>query len=165
MGSILSSYIFPHPPIIVPEVGHGREREAADTVNAVERAAAEIAEERPTTIIVTTPHGPVFQDYIYISTECTLEGDLESFGADDVKLEFKNNIDLVNSIISQAKHEGIPAGGLEESIAKNMEFQESWIMVQLCHYTLLTRNYPISSLCIWQSPACHFWTYINLECV
>lgn len=118
MGSIISSYIFPHPPIIVPEVGKGNESGAEETVNAVKRAAADIKQDKPTTIILTSPHAPVFQDYIYISTDSELRGTLGNFGAPGVKLKFENNIELVNSIINHAKQEGILSGGLEESLIR-----------------------------------------------
>jgi AmmeMemoRadiSam system protein A len=118
MGRIISSYIFPHPPIIVPEVGRGEEKGAFKTLSAVKKAAAIIGSEKPDTIIVTTPHGPIFQDYVYISTSDRLVGDLSRFGAGSVRLEFQNNISLVNNIIKHAKSEGIYSGGLEDSAAR-----------------------------------------------
>ena len=118
MGKIISSYIFPHPPIIVPEVGRGREREAADTINAVKKAALKIAEEKPETIIITSPHAPLFQDYIYISTAPRLCGDFGRFGSGGVKLEFSNNVELVERIIRQSGKYGIHAGGLGDNIAR-----------------------------------------------
>ncbi|MCX7708666.1 MAG: AmmeMemoRadiSam system protein A [Clostridia bacterium] len=118
MGRIISSYIFPHPPIIIPEVGRGEEKGAQATTEAVKRAAQDIAGEKPTTIIVTTPHGPVFQDYIYLSAEERLSGDFGRFGAGHVRLEFDNNTELVRKIIERAKAKGIFAGGLEDHLAR-----------------------------------------------
>lgn len=118
MGKIKNAYIFPHPPIIVPEVGRGEEQGAAATISAVGKAAAEISEIKPTTIIVTTPHGPLFQDYIYISSSSRLAGDFGRFGAGKVRMEFENNTDLVSRIVNQAKKDGIFAGGLEEKLMK-----------------------------------------------
>lgn len=118
MGRIISSYIFPHPPVIVPEVGRGAESCASQTVEAVKKAAEAIKSDRPATIIVTTPHGPVFQDYVYISVSEELSGDLGRFGGGNVKMNFKNNIDLVNRIIKYAKEEGIYSGGLDEDVAR-----------------------------------------------
>lgn len=125
MGRIVGSYIFPHPPVIIPEIGEGRERDAEQTVNAVKKAAGNIKRDRPSTIIVTTPHGPVFQDYVYISTSEKIEGNLGMFGKDDVKMEFENNIELVNRIVAHAKDEGIFCGGLEDSIARKYKVSKS----------------------------------------
>lgn len=118
MGSIISSYIFPHPPIIVPEVGRGNEEGAQETIIAAQKVAEDIKNDKPTTIIVTTPHGPVFQDFIYISTGDRIHGDLSKFGAGNVKLEYENNPELVNKIIEEADNSGIFAGGLEDSFLK-----------------------------------------------
>lgn len=118
MGNIISSYIFPHPPIIIPEIGKGEEKNAMKTVDAVSRAAEAIKKDKPTTIILTTPHGPVFQDFIYISTSEELSGDLKKFGSSSVKLSFKNNTDLVEKITRYSNDEGIPAGGLDDKIIK-----------------------------------------------
>lgn len=118
MGRIISSYIFPHPPIIIPEVGKGAESGAEDTISAVGKAAAKIKDDRPTTIIVTTPHGPVFQDYVHMGTSERLSGDLSRFGSPGVRLEFDNNIEMVNRIIEYAKEQGISSGGLDDGIMK-----------------------------------------------
>lgn len=118
MGRIVSAYIMPHPPIIVPEVGKGGELGASDTVNAVKRAAREIRGEKPGTIIVTTPHGPVFQDFIHISTSKRLKGDLGKFGCPKIAADFQNNLAMVDKITAYAKDSGIFAGGLDESISR-----------------------------------------------
>lgn len=118
MGRIISSYIFPHPPIIVPEVGKGNEGGAIQTIKAVERAAEEIKKEKPSTIILTSPHAPLFEDYIYINNKETLSGDLGEFGGRGVSLSFKNNSEMMNKIIDVAKEEGIGAGGIDEGIGR-----------------------------------------------
>jgi AmmeMemoRadiSam system protein A len=118
MGKIISSYIMPHPPIVVPEVGKGEEAGAQKTLDAMRKAGAIIKTEKPTTIVLTTSHGPVFSDYIYISTSPRLSGSLSRFRASGVKLEFENNTELVNRIIEYANTEGIYAGGLEDSLIR-----------------------------------------------
>jgi len=113
MGTLLNGYILPHPPIIVPGIGHGRERQAERTIEAVKRAAAEIASERPTTIILSTPHAPGFRDYVYIPDTETLEGDFAAFGSPDIRLSFQNNRELGALIAEKSKLSGIPAGALD----------------------------------------------------
>ncbi len=118
MGGITRAYIFPHPPILVPEVGKGERGKASATIQAFERAAEEIGKAAPATIIVTTPHGPMFQDFIHISLSPQLSGDFGRFGAPQVSLEFSNNLPLVNRIIELGNAEGIYCGGLEDSLAR-----------------------------------------------
>ncbi|AEV69524.1 AmmeMemoRadiSam system protein A [Acetivibrio clariflavus] len=117
MGRIIGAYIFPHPPIIVPEVGKGEEEAARKTIDAAIKAAGEIKNQKPSTIIVTTPHAPAFEDYIYISEHKTLKGSFKRFGRADVNLSFDNNLNLVQSIICHASEEGIQAGGIDGATA------------------------------------------------
>ncbi len=125
MGRIISAYVFPHPPVIVPEVGGGCEKDAADTLKACRRAAQDISGEKPSTIIVTTPHGPVFQDYIYMADSTKLTGNLADFGAPDVYFEHLNNTDLAQSIFEKARDRGIKAGGLERSVMKQHNIKDT----------------------------------------
>ncbi len=106
-------------------MGKGSESDAVNTIKAVEKAVKEIENDNPTTIIVITPHGPVFQDYIYISVKDKLYGDLLKFGNKNVKLEFSNNTVLVNDIIENAKSEDIFSGGLDISLLKKYNISEN----------------------------------------
>jgi|LSQX01.3.fsa_nt_gb AmmeMemoRadiSam system protein A len=121
MGRIISSYIFPHPPVIIPEVGKGEEQGAINTVNAALKASMEIKKERPSTIILSSPHAPLFEDYIYISDEEVLKGSMGRFGREDVSLSFKNNVHLAEKITMYAKQEGISAGGIEIGLVKKYQ--------------------------------------------
>ena len=54
--AILAAYMVPHPPMIVPAVGRGSERQVEATRAAYVRVAEEIAALRPETIILSSPH-------------------------------------------------------------------------------------------------------------
>lgn len=99
MGMLLSSYIFPHPPIIVPEIGKGEEFEAQKTINGCKQAALDIKEKNPDTIVIITPHGPVFKDAVSISVEKSLGGSFGNFRCPNVKFIFENDMDLVNNVL------------------------------------------------------------------
>lgn len=115
MGRIKNGYIMPHPPIIIQEVGKGREIDAAATIEGVKKIARDIAKDNPTTIILSSPHAPCFRDYVYISDKERIEGNLGSFGCPGEKFEFKNNMNLVSEILERADAAGISAGGLTQS--------------------------------------------------
>ena len=115
MGELVNAYIMPHPPVIVHGIGRGRERQAAPTVDAMKRAAKEIGEDRPTTIILSTPHAPCFKDYVYIADTEELSGDFAAFGSPSLKYAYKNNSELISLIVKNAAQAGIDAGGLGES--------------------------------------------------
>jgi AmmeMemoRadiSam system protein A len=121
MGKIINAYIFPHPPIIIPEVGGGREIDAGKTIEAYKKAAKEIKEDNPDTIIMITPHAPFFKDLIYITdTEKTIGGDFRRFGAPEVRLEFENHNLFVEKISSNANYSGITITGPSHKLIKRM---------------------------------------------
>lgn len=117
MGTIKGAFIFPHPPVMIPEVGKGAELGAGATLTALRKASEKIGRLKPSTIILTSPHGPVFQDFIHINTRRVLSGDMSNFRAPEIKLQFENNLYLTNKIINIANSEGIPCGGLDKSLA------------------------------------------------
>lgn len=117
MGKIISSYIFPHPPLLVPEVGNGAEQEVKATLKAAGIVSSEIREAGPSTIIVTTPHAPAFEDYVYISDKEVIKGNMGRFGRADVSLTFNNNTKLVEKIVKYAAKAGIRCGGINTGIA------------------------------------------------
>lgn len=112
MGEIQKAYITPHPPIIIPEVGKGREQDAAATIEAYDLVGRQIRDLAPQVIIITTPHGTVYENYIHISLEEKLIGSFKDFGAPEVQIEIKNDIELVDKIIGFAQICGIDSGGL-----------------------------------------------------
>ncbi|NLX62733.1 MAG: AmmeMemoRadiSam system protein A [Tissierellia bacterium] len=132
MGAILSGYLFPHPPIIVKEIGRGEEVKAQKTIEGSKALALDIKNKQPSTIIVITSHGPLFRDAISISVEGKLEGDFSNFGNRSLKFEFNNNLDLVNRIIHKASVEGIPVAKIDEDFAKDYN-----ISLKLDHGTLV----------------------------
>ncbi len=124
MGRILETFISPHPPILIPEVGNGEEKRADATVAALRKVAKEIAGLKPSTIILTTPHGPVFKDFIYINIKHTLNGSLKQFGTGGIRMQFENNLQLAEEIITTANALGIPCGGLDNLLASKYKISD-----------------------------------------
>ena len=62
---ILKAYVLPHPPIILPEIGRGEEKKIKDTSTAFHRAAREIAELKPESIIICSSHSPLLRSAFY----------------------------------------------------------------------------------------------------
>ena len=121
MGIIVNAYIFAHPPLIIPEIGQGREADIQRTVDAFKKAACDIKNDKPDTIVLITPHGPFFRDLIFINdAERPLRGDMRRYGAPDVKLEFQNNLPLVQKIIRNAFQNGIRATGAKNDLVRRI---------------------------------------------
>lgn len=107
---VVEAYMVPHPPIAVPEVGGGEEKKIQSTLDAFDRIARRIAEIRPDTIIVTSPHATMYADYFHISPGRAAKGDLRSFNAPQVRFDVEYDTDLADKIAAAADRAGIPAG-------------------------------------------------------
>ena len=79
--------VVPHPPIVIPEVGHGREREAAATLEGFHALARELEGIEPEVLVVLSPHAPRRRGLTLISAS-SYRGDLGDFGAPRVSLAF-----------------------------------------------------------------------------
>ena len=112
--SIAAAYMVPHPPMIVPAVGKGGEKQIAKTVAAYETVAAEIAEIRPETIIITSPHSVMYADYFHVSPGEKASGDFGAFRAPEVSFREQYDTELVQIISALAKEADFPAGTLGE---------------------------------------------------
>ena len=53
--SVVGAFMVPHPPMIVPDIGKGSERQVEKTIRSYERVAEKIAELKPETIIISSP--------------------------------------------------------------------------------------------------------------
>ena len=107
---ILAAYMVPHPPMIVPEIGRGSEKMITETIEAYEAVARDIAELKPDTIIITSPHTTMYSDYFHISPGKNAKGDFGEFRAGEVSFEEEYDYELVNRISAIADEEGFPAG-------------------------------------------------------
>lgn len=117
MKNILAAYLAPHPPIIIDEIGRGEEMKAQDTIKGMEKISEDIKVKSPTTIVLITPHGPLFNDAIAISGVENLKGSFKNFGFNNLKYEFKNNIKLVEKILKESSKENIASLKIDEFIA------------------------------------------------
>lgn len=121
MGKIIGHFIMPHPPIVVSEVGKGEENQALSTVNACSKVADEIQSLEPDTIIVITPHGPLFRDAIAITDGTYISGNFGNFNAPEVQLDLNINAPLSESIVTYAYGMGVPIVSITEEAADNFD--------------------------------------------
>ncbi len=112
--SLLAAYMVPHPPMIVPDVGKGSEKQIELTIRSYERVADEIAGLSPETIIISSPHSVMYSDYFHISPGKSASGSFKDFNAPGVGFVEEYDTELVNQICRLADAEGFPAGSLGE---------------------------------------------------
>lgn len=108
----------PHPPIIVPEVGRGDESQAMATVKGMETLAKEFAGASCETLVIITPHGPVFSDAFSLRAEKDLQGGLREFGAGRVNIRTSNDLQLAEAILDRAARAGVRTVWLDSANRK-----------------------------------------------
>ncbi|PKM76897.1 MAG: AMMECR1 domain-containing protein [Firmicutes bacterium HGW-Firmicutes-15] len=108
----------PHPPIIIPEVGGDRAKEAISTIQAMQAMAVELLASSPDTVVFLTPHGNVFSDCITCLIEPQLSGDLSSFGRPDVRTSHPNDLALVQELMMRAEDRSINMIGINQDMAE-----------------------------------------------
>lgn len=108
--AIVGAFMVPHPPMIVPEVGKGSEKQIAATTAAYTRVAEEIAALAPETIILSSPHATMYRDYFHISPGSQARGSFGSFRAPEVKFREEYDTELVKAIERIAQGQDFPAG-------------------------------------------------------
>ena len=112
--SIIAAFMVPHPPMIVPEIGRGSEKQIEKTIKAYERVADEIAALKPETIIISSPHSVMYSDYFHISPGARASGSFADFRAAQVRFDVEYDEELVNRIADKAETSHFPAGTLGE---------------------------------------------------
>ena len=105
--SIVGTFIVPHPPLIVPNIGRGEEKKISLTTDSYEKVGKAIAELKPETIIISSPHAPFYYNGYYISAGDELIGDFANFGAREVSFKEKIDDELATTIGNLAEQKQI----------------------------------------------------------
>lgn len=108
--AVIGAFMVPHPPLIVPEVGCGKEQAVADTVKAYREAGKKIACLAPETVVIATPHSVMYTDYFHISPGDGARGDFSQFGAAESRICTDYDREMTELITRLAKEDGFMAG-------------------------------------------------------
>ena len=107
---IIKTYMVPHPPLIIPEIGKGEENQIKKTTESYETVAKEISEIKPDTIIISSPHTIMYGDYFHITNANKVSGDFSNFNASNISFEEEQDIELIEEIENVSKKYNFPAG-------------------------------------------------------
>lgn len=108
--AILAAFMVPHPPLILPEVGQGEEKKIQKTIDAYKTVSRQIADLKPDTIVLLSPHQTLYADYFHISPGKGAGGDFSQFRAKDVSLQVRYDEAFVRQLCALADAEEFPAG-------------------------------------------------------
>ena len=107
MNGIVYACVVPHPPIMVSEIGGGREVEVSSTLQALGQVAKEMGAHKPQTVFVISPHGALHYNAMGIATGARSRGTLRHWGA-KVDYSFNNDPEVVRAIQREAEAADIP---------------------------------------------------------
>ena len=102
--------IVPHPPIILPQIGQGQEREIRATTAAYREIAQRVRELSPETIVIISSHATSYADYFHISPGKKARGDMKRFGAEQVQVNAVYDEAFTLALGRNAKRAGLSAG-------------------------------------------------------
>lgn len=109
---IPGAVIVPHPPLIIPAVGRGREQQVRATIDAYRAAVKQAADWAPEVLIVTSPHQILYADYFHISPGQGAAGDMSAFGAAQSRLAVEYDALLREEVIRCGEAAGLRVGTL-----------------------------------------------------
>ena len=112
--SLLAAAVVPHPPIILPEVGHGEEKKIQNTIDAYREVAKRVAALKPDTLVITSPRSILYSNYFHISPGKSASGDFANFRAPQVKINVNYDNEFVSTLSDLAASSAISAGTLGE---------------------------------------------------
>lgn len=127
MAGIVFGCIVPHPPIIVPDIGRGGEGEISATTRAMETLTEKLAQHRPDTALIISPHGKYAAQAMGILTATSSSGDLSVWGSGEPHQTYHNDLALVELIQQEARKVHVPTA----SIAKAGYDLDHGVMVPL----------------------------------
>ncbi len=117
-----SAFLLPHPPVLLPQIGRGRERDADITVLACRRAAAQAAAGHPDTVVLISPHAPLFSDFLFVYDSPNLSGSFARFGAPSVVLSATQDDGFRESFMEHLAAAKVPAGTVDPDRLERMGY-------------------------------------------
>ncbi|SHE79808.1 AmmeMemoRadiSam system protein A [Desulforamulus putei] len=109
--------IMPHPPIAVPEVGGAEADKILATREAMLELGRRVKESGAASLVMISPHAPVFGDAIAINGLPESKGDLGRFGAAQVAFTCRYDKELGSEIGWQAADLGLPVVEIDQKVA------------------------------------------------
>lgn len=100
------SALMPHPPVLIPEVGRGRENEAIKTLNGIRELTSELR--KPDLLFVLSPHQPYSPSALFVNTAISYHGSFSMFGVSNVKINAVSSREDAKTLCSYLSKSDIP---------------------------------------------------------
>ncbi len=99
--------LFPHPPIVVPDVGRERHDDCRDTYDACLEFARRLVASRPSRLFLVSPHSPRARRAFGLWSGERLQGSLGRFGAPQAAVDLANDPQAVSALEEAAANHGV----------------------------------------------------------
>ena len=107
---VVAAFAVPHPPLIIPAVGRGRERGIQATIDSYDEVGRRIAKLAPDTIVVSSPHATLYRDYFHISPGRRAFGSFAQYGAKQAAYRVDYDEEFADALAQACMEEGISGG-------------------------------------------------------
>ncbi len=91
------SALMPHPPVLIPEVGRGKENEAIKTLNGINDLTKDL--KKPDLLLILSPHQPYAPRALFVNTANYYYGSFAMFGVPDVKIEAQTSTEDITALL------------------------------------------------------------------
>ena len=125
---LLGAVIVPHPPLMIPTVGQGQERQVQATIDAYRAAARQVADWRPEVLAISSPHTIMYADYFHVSPGAGASGSMAAFGAPQTRLEVKYDTELRQEVVRHAGSRHFPTPLLSPGGRGELPHSTHWIV-------------------------------------
>lgn len=115
MSGIVFGCVTPHPPLLIPDIGQGREQEISATIKAMKKLAKDLSTAKPNIALIVSPHGQWQHDAMGVFTGSSSQGNMLNWGSKIPEISLPNDIDFVKSLIKECNKAGIPINSLGSS--------------------------------------------------
>lgn len=104
--------LVPHPPIIIPEVGRGNEKEAVRTIQGMSDLTQRLEKEKPDILFLLSPHAPYTRGLLFLEAQL-YKGDLSLFGVPEISMQINGNEEKTE-LISNYLKQSVPVEVIKE---------------------------------------------------
>jgi AmmeMemoRadiSam system protein A len=118
--SITAVFALPHPPLLIPGIGDAEKPQVRATHQAYLRACRQIADLKPETVVIFSPHASFHHDYIQISSRTSAQGSFAQFGLRGAGTHYTADYDLefVERLTKRSLAAGVAAGSEREAVPR-----------------------------------------------
>lgn len=138
--SLVFAAIAPHPPFVIPAIGHDEIKKVEKTKTALEQLEKDLYITHPDIIIIISPHASHFKDAFTVHASPTYQTDLRTFGDLATRVKFQGERHISTHIREALKTEKIAAAMISEP---NLDHGSSIPLVYLASHLKKVKIIPI----------------------